>query len=243
MDRRRPKLQRAILLAVDRDGDVHHLDVLRGADRAVRVWRDERKSKDATVIRSRLSVETDHRRDAGQRTSQLGRDRVFLPAVQRRTSHLRLGRFLVRRGLRIAVAHNQLRQRRGSIVLRVLQHVRTAGKRRVGENRGDQHNTQRQEKTLVEGLARTGHEASMSSTVQRRGRDSTPSNSARQCGLIATVFPVQVGAGALACPLFAQNGNKYDTFTKTSFPRSDRSSGVLRWWLNPTKNAERAVKS
>jgi hypothetical protein len=67
MNRRRPQLQCPVALAVDRECDVHHLDVLRGADGAVRVGWDEGKSKDATIIVLRLGVEVDHGRHTGER--------------------------------------------------------------------------------------------------------------------------------------------------------------------------------
>ena len=111
VDRRRAQLQRAVALAVHRDRDVHHLDELRRADRAVGVRRDEREPEDAPVVGRALALEHDRLGHALQRPGEHGRHRVGAPGAERRPGRVRLDPLGVRPAGRGAAGGHQLAER------------------------------------------------------------------------------------------------------------------------------------
>jgi hypothetical protein len=95
MDRRRPELQGAIALAVDGDRHIHHLHVLRRTDRAVRVRRDERKSKNTAIVVRGLTIEVNDGRHTVERRCKWLRNVILLSACERAACGARLGHFSI----------------------------------------------------------------------------------------------------------------------------------------------------
>src|SRR5258708_9045252 len=81
VDRRWPELQCTARFVIDCERHVHHLHELRGADGAIRVRGDERKTEQIAIVLRTLSIEAQESGRARKRPCERRRDRVRVGVV------------------------------------------------------------------------------------------------------------------------------------------------------------------
>src|ERR1700687_745883 len=89
MDRRRPELQCAARLVIDRDGHVYHLHELRSADGAIRVWGDERETEQIAIVLRALPIEVEEAGNTSKRAGERRCHRVGVRVGDHRTRRTR----------------------------------------------------------------------------------------------------------------------------------------------------------